>query len=52
MEQAKQLIERTSLRVSDIALEVGIPNMSYFSTVFHRVFGCSPNEARRSAKGG
>lgn len=51
MEQAKQLIERTSLRVSDIALEVGISNMSYFSTVFHRVFGCSPNEARRNAKG-
>lgn len=50
MEQARRLLDRTSLRISDIALEVGISNMSYFSTVFHKVFGCSPNEARRSVE--
>lgn len=49
MERAKRLLEQSSLRISDVALQVGISNMSYFSTVFHKVFGCSPNEMRKNA---
>ena len=40
MNRANQLLETTNMRISDIALSVGITNMSYFSTVFHKSFGC------------
>lgn len=51
MNRAKQLLETTNMRISDIALSVGITNMSYFSTVFHKSFGCKPNDIRKKAKG-
>lgn len=47
MKQAKHLLETTNMRISDVALSIGMSNMSYFSTVFHRSFGCTPNEARK-----
>ena len=50
MKRAKQLLETTNTRISDIALQVGITNMSYFSTVFHKTFGCKPNDVRKKAK--
>lgn len=52
MQQAKNLLETTSMRISDVALRVGMSNMSYFSTVFHRAFGCTPNEARKRSGAG
>ena len=52
MKEAKRLLETTSMRISDIALHVGITNMSYFSTVFHKTFGCKPNDVRKQKKGG
>ena len=52
MQQAKRLLETTNMRVSDIALRVGITNMSYFSTVFHKSFGCKPNDIRKKKKEG
>lgn len=52
MKEAKRLLETTSMRISDIALHVGITNMSYFSTVFHKIFGCKPNDVRKQKKGG
>ena len=50
MKRAKQLLETTGMRISDIALQVGITNMSYFSTVFHKSFGHTPNEVRKMRK--
>ena len=46
LNRAKTLLESTGMRVSDIAVQVGIPNLSYFSTVFSRKFGLSPNAVR------
>lgn len=50
MRRAKRLLETTNMRISDIALSVGITNMSYFSTVFHKSFGCKPNDIRKKKK--
>lgn len=50
MKRAKRLLETTNMRISDIALSVGITNMSYFSTVFHKSFGCTPNDIRKQQK--
>lgn len=50
MKRAKHLLETTNIRISDVALSVGMSNMSYFSTVFHRSFGCTPHEARKQSK--
>lgn len=47
MKKAHQLLETTHLRVSDIALGVGITNISYFSTLFHKTYGYTPNDVRR-----
>lgn len=52
MKQARCLLENSSLRISEVALRVGITNMSYFSTVFHKVFGCKPNDVRKNKQGG
>lgn len=38
-------------RVSEAAQQVGFDNFSYFSTVFKRVTGLSPNEYKRLEKG-
>ena len=47
IEQAKFLLKTSEMLVSDIASEVGIDNFSYFSTLFKRSTGRSPNEYRR-----
>ena len=52
MKQARCLLENSSLRISEVALRVGITNMSYFSTVFHKVFGCKPNDVRKNKQSG
>lgn len=50
LRRAKRLLETTNMRISDVALSVGITNMSYFSTVFHKSFGCKPNDIRKKRK--
>lgn len=50
MQRARQLLETTNLRISDVAMSVGITNLSYFSTVFHKAFGCKPNELRKKSQ--
>ena len=52
MKQARCLLENSSLRISEVALRVGITNMSYFSTVFHKVFGCKPNDVHKNKQSG
>ena len=48
MKQARRLLENSSLRISEIACSIGIVNVSYFSTVFHKTFGCKPNDVRKN----
>ena len=46
IEEAKRLLLSTSLSVSEIASNVGYYNISYFSTVFHKIVGVSPYDWR------
>jgi len=44
MTKAKELLATTPHKVARVAQEVGIPNASYFSTVFKNMFGMTPGE--------
>ncbi|MBO4358217.1 MAG: helix-turn-helix domain-containing protein [Erysipelotrichaceae bacterium] len=46
VEEAKRLLLSTSMSVSEIASNVGYYNISYFSTVFHKLVGVSPFDWR------
>ena len=46
LNHAKELLESTTMRISDISISVGIPNLSYFSTLFSKKFGRSPASFR------
>lgn len=48
MEQARQLILSSRLKVLEIAQAVGYTDSHYFSACFKKHFGMSPNEMRRS----
>lgn len=43
IEKAKQLINKTNLKVYEICEKVGYTNVEYFSRVFKKVTGVSPN---------
>lgn len=47
MEEAKKLLIKTSLRVSEIAERLGYGDISYFSSTFKKLIGCSPLEYRK-----
>lgn len=51
IEKAKQLLENESLKVYEIAHQVGYPNYTYFSKLFKKITGQSPEEYR-SFRGG
>jgi AraC-like DNA-binding protein len=44
MEQALNLLKRKSFNISEVALEVGYNNASYFSKCFSEKFGCTPSQ--------
>jgi signal transduction histidine kinase/DNA-binding response OmpR family regulator/ABC-type sugar transport system substrate-binding protein len=44
--EAKSLLDRTSLPVTDIALRVGFSDLSHFTRMFHREVGVSPRAFR------
>ncbi len=48
VEEAKRLLLTSSASISDIAGSVGFDNISYFSTVFRRFCGMSPQEWQQS----
>ncbi len=51
MEQARQLLATTDMRIKDIAATVGYPSQLAFSAAFSAHWGCSPTDARtQSAK--
>lgn len=47
LEQAKALLKNKEMRVSDVAIEVGFDNFSYFSTLFKKSTGMTANEYRK-----
>ncbi|CAG0937109.1 partial two-component system, NarL family, sensor histidine kinase BarA, partial [Thermoflexales bacterium] len=47
VDQAKQLLKNTSQSITDIALTVGFSDSGYFSRVFRREVGLSPEAFRR-----
>lgn len=47
LEQAKRLLRDKDVLVSDVAEAVGFDNYSYFSTLFRKHVGMTPNEFRR-----
>ena len=48
MQQAKILLKNPSLRIGDIAEEVGFLDMAHFSRVFKKQVGISANEYRNT----
>lgn len=48
IENAKKLLGNSTLSVSDIGSKVGIPNTSYFITLFKKKTGCTPADYRQS----
>lgn len=49
--QAKRLLIETTRSITEIALEVGFSDSGYFSRVFRREVGCSPEAYRRASRG-
>ena len=47
MERAKTLLQTTGLSVSEIAMESGYDNFSYFIRVFRQYFGVTPDSSAR-----
>lgn len=47
IDRAKDLLLNPDVRVSDVAGEVGIDNYPYFSTLFKKYTGLTPNEYRQ-----
>ncbi len=46
--QAKQLLKNTDKTITDIALSVGFSDSGYFSRIFHREVGISPENFRNT----
>ncbi len=46
IEESKRLLLSTNMTISEIAVYIGYFNISYFSTVFHKLVGISPAEFR------
>lgn len=44
------LLVQTDMTVLEISLEVGFSGASYFTEIFHRLYGCTPNEYRKAHK--
>ncbi|WP_256760391.1 AraC family transcriptional regulator [Cohnella sp. WQ 127256] len=49
LDQGKQLLQDSSLSVTEIASSVGYPDIYSFTRAFTRRFGCSPNTFRKQA---
>jgi len=49
VDKAKNLLKEKELPISQIALEVGYPDQSYFTKVFKKVEKCTPNAFREKA---
>ncbi|XYH99315.1 helix-turn-helix domain-containing protein [Sorangium sp. So ce1128] len=50
VERAKQLLESSRQRITDVAIAVGFADLSYFEKLFRRLVGVSPRVYRRQAE--
>lgn len=48
--QAAHLLQNTDEQISDIALQCGFQEMSYFAKTFRKFYGCTPGEYRKRPK--
>lgn len=48
LKRARQLLLNHDMSILDIAYVIGIPNQSYFSTLFKNEYGISPTEYRKN----
>ena len=48
MKEAIRLLEKTSLRISEIAERLGYADLAYFSNTFKKVMGATPSEYRKT----
>jgi AraC-like DNA-binding protein len=46
--QAKSLLKNSQKTITEIALDVGFSDSGYFSRIFHRETGISPEQFRRA----
>ena len=44
VERAKEIMNRGSVRINEIALSLGYENVYYFSKVFRKITGVSPTD--------
>jgi transcriptional regulator GlxA family with amidase domain len=44
LKRAAQLLAQTTMRVSEVAFEVGIENAKYFRQVFQKLYGTTPSD--------
>ncbi|MFB9329203.1 response regulator [Paenibacillus aurantiacus] len=51
MKVARELIGNSTIPISDIAKSLGYNNFSYFSKMFKRLYGSTPQQCRRQAVG-
>lgn len=47
IQKAAELLSATSLKISDIAMQCGFQEMSYFARTFKDIRGCTPSEFRK-----
>lgn len=45
-----EFLTETELKITEISLEIGMEEVSYFIKCFKKAFGCSPNEYRKRFK--
>jgi len=50
LQQARCLIETTTLALAGVASETGFASQSHLNNVFVRSYGCTPGDARREAR--
>jgi len=50
IEQSRFLLERSQLRIGEVAREVGFEDPLHFSRVFSKSMGLSPRQYRRKAR--
>ena len=49
-EKSKELLEKTILKISDIAAHVGYNDVSYYIQSFRKVYGVTPEQYRNNLK--
>mgnify|MGYP000078861017 FL=1 len=47
LKEAKKLLERSSMNISEIAYAVGFSDPNYFSRIYHKEMGITPTESRK-----